>query len=87
VGHDEAVIELNQLALQQLHCEKQLVVVPRATHLFPEPGALEQVAQLASDWFRQYLANPVPKHEQPTKEVNHVGSIHYLNRLPGRRPE
>jgi putative phosphoribosyl transferase len=54
-GNDEPVIEMNQRALELLRCDKQLTVVPGATHLFPEPGALEIVAGLASDWFRSNL--------------------------------
>jgi putative phosphoribosyl transferase len=50
-GADTQVVELNQQALAQLTCEKQLVLVPGATHLFEEAGALEQVAQLAARWF------------------------------------
>jgi putative phosphoribosyl transferase len=50
-SHDTQVVELNQQALAQLTCEKQLVLVPGATHLFEEPGALEQVAHLATRWF------------------------------------
>jgi putative phosphoribosyl transferase len=50
-SHDTQVVELNQQALAQLTCEKQLVLVPGATHLFKEPGALEQVAHLATRWF------------------------------------
>ncbi|RMF25329.1 MAG: alpha/beta hydrolase [Cyanobacteria bacterium J083] len=54
-GYDYPVIEMNQSALAQLRTEKQLVIVPRATHLFEEPGALEQVARLATQWFERYL--------------------------------
>ena len=54
-GDDEAVIELNRQALQMLSCEKRLEIVPGATHLFEEPGTLEQVAWLAADWFDRYL--------------------------------
>jgi putative phosphoribosyl transferase len=54
-GADELVLELNRSALEQLRTEKQLVVVPGATHLFEEPGALEQVARLAQDWFLRHL--------------------------------
>ena len=50
------VIELNRAAFAQLRCEKQLVIVPGATHLFEEPGALDQVARLAREWFQRYLA-------------------------------
>jgi dienelactone hydrolase len=52
---DELVIALNEQAYAQLRCEKALEIVPRATHLFEEPGALEEVARLASDWFQRYL--------------------------------
>jgi pimeloyl-ACP methyl ester carboxylesterase len=55
-GHDGPVIEMNEEALSRLRCEKQLVIVPGATHLFPEPGALEMVASLAQHWFLKYLA-------------------------------
>jgi hypothetical protein len=46
---------LNRAALAQLRCEKQLVIVPGATHLFEEPGALDVVARLARDWFARHL--------------------------------
>jgi predicted phosphoribosyltransferase len=59
-GADEEVVELNQQALQRLQCPKELAVVPGATHLFPEPGALEEVARLAADWFGRYLGQAVP---------------------------
>jgi putative phosphoribosyl transferase len=54
-GADRPVIELNRSALAQLRCEKDLVIVPDATHLFEEPGALEQVAELAASWFIRHL--------------------------------
>jgi putative phosphoribosyl transferase len=54
-GRDVPVIELNQEATAQLRVERQLVIVPGATHLFEEPGALEQVARLAADWFLRHL--------------------------------
>src|SRR5262249_12634126 len=54
-GHDETVIELNQDAYARLRCEKELRVIPGATHLFEEPGALEQVADLAADWLERGL--------------------------------
>lgn len=53
---DTQVLELNRMALSLLRGEKQIEIVPGATHLFEEPGALEKVAQLASDWFKRYLA-------------------------------
>jgi pimeloyl-ACP methyl ester carboxylesterase len=54
-GHDVEVIQLNRAALAQLRCEKQLVIVPGATHLFEEPGVLDEVARLARDWFHRHL--------------------------------
>ncbi|HUC25562.1 MAG TPA: phosphoribosyltransferase family protein [Streptosporangiaceae bacterium] len=50
-GHDAAVLDLNRTALAELRCDKQLAVVPGATHLFDEPGTLEAAAALARDWF------------------------------------
>ena len=50
-GNDDVVITLNEKALALLRCPKQMIVIPGATHLFPEPGALEDVARLASEWF------------------------------------
>jgi dienelactone hydrolase len=55
-GNDLLVIELNRAALAQLRSEKRLVIVPGATHLFEEPGALDEVARLAREWFERYLA-------------------------------
>ena len=54
-GQDEPVIKLNEEALARLRCEKLLRIVPGATHLFEEPGALEAVARLGVEWFRQHL--------------------------------
>jgi dienelactone hydrolase len=54
-GNDDVVIELNQQAHSQLGCPKELVIVPGATHLFEEPGTLEQVAALAAAWFVRHL--------------------------------
>ena len=58
--NDGQVIELNRAALAELRCEKQLVIVPGATHLFEEPGTLDVVAQLARDWFEQHLIAVAP---------------------------
>lgn len=55
-GNDGQVIALNEQALARLRCPKEMVVVPGATHLFEEPGTLEEVARLARDWFLQYLS-------------------------------
>jgi putative phosphoribosyl transferase len=54
-GDDRIVISLNELAYEKLRCPKEMVVIPGATHLFGEPGALERVADLARDWFLKYF--------------------------------
>lgn len=54
-GSDTVVLQLNREALAKLKGEKKLVIIPGATHLFEEPGALEEVARLATEWFKQYL--------------------------------
>jgi putative phosphoribosyl transferase len=56
-GHDGPVIDLNEQALEKLGCtDKKLIIVPGATHLFEEPGTLEEVAQLAARWFSHCFA-------------------------------
>ncbi|MFI5274818.1 MAG: dienelactone hydrolase family protein [Ktedonobacterales bacterium] len=60
-GNDTQVIALNRQAYDALHCEKRLGIVPGATHLFEEPGTLEEVAQVAADWFQRYLAPDAPQ--------------------------
>ena len=62
-GNDFQVIELNRAAFTQLRCEKQLVIVPGATHLFEEPGALDEVARLAREWFERHLKQ---QHARPS---------------------
>ena len=54
-GRDDVVIELNQRAYEQLRGEKELNIIPGATHLFEERGALEEVARLAAEWFQRHL--------------------------------
>ena len=54
-GNDPVVVKLNREALSRLRVEKDLVVVPGATHLFEEPGALDEVSRLAADWFVEHL--------------------------------
>lgn len=54
-GDDVPVIDMNREALAKLACPKQLIIVPGATHLFEEPGTMEQVATLARDWFLRHL--------------------------------
>jgi len=54
-GNDFGVIELNEEAFKQLTCKKQFKIIPHATHLFEEPGCLEEVAKLAKEWFMEFL--------------------------------
>lgn len=54
-GFDHPVIQMNEEAFAKLRCEKELKIVPGATHLFEEPGTLENVARLAADWFQMHL--------------------------------
>jgi putative phosphoribosyl transferase len=54
-ANDDIVIELNEMARDQMRCEVKLEIVPGATHLFEEPGALEKVAKLASEWFVNHI--------------------------------
>jgi putative phosphoribosyl transferase len=73
-GNDGPVIEMNREALGKLRSKKRLEIVPRATHLFEEPGALEQVARLASLWFEQYLKvfDDIAQNPQKSKSDGHV---------------
>lgn len=57
-GKDKEVIDLNRRAYGQLSCQKELVIIPGATHLFDEPGTLEEVAKLAVGWFSRFLTDP-----------------------------
>lgn len=61
-GNDFPIIPLNKQALQELNCPKELVIIPGASHLFEEPGALEEVARLAGNWFSKYMVEP-RRHE------------------------
>jgi len=56
-GADSVVLDLNQHAMSLMHCENALKLVPGATHLFEEPGALQKVAELARDWFLEKLGS------------------------------
>src|SRR5438034_2255012 len=66
-GLDAQVIRLNEEALARLRCEKQLQIVPGATHLFEEHGALEEVARLAGDWFGRHLHGRQDRVVRPEK--------------------
>jgi dienelactone hydrolase len=54
-GKDYQVIDMNREALKILNCKKELQIIPGATHLFEEQGALEEVAKIAGNWFLEYL--------------------------------
>ena len=62
-GFDDGVIDLNRQAYAQMQCEKELLIVPGATHLFEEPGTLEEVANQAAAWFAQHLPVASPRQE------------------------
>lgn len=65
-GLDTQVIALNQEAFRRLRCVKRIDIVPGATHLFEEPGALESVSRLARQWFDEYLVVKRPENAAPT---------------------
>jgi dienelactone hydrolase len=67
---DDVVIELNRKAYERLKAEKQLAIVPGATHLFEEPGALQEVARLAAAWFRCYLGAQRAGHRTVERKVS-----------------
>ncbi|PZR97583.1 MAG: hydrolase [Candidatus Chloroheliales bacterium] len=75
-GNDEPVIAMNRQALAMLHTEKRIEIIPGATHLFEEPGKLEQVAQLARDWLTRYLTNdnqPLTTSQPTTSPLRGAG--------------
>jgi len=63
-GEDTEIIELNEEAYERLTCTKELKIVPGATHLFEEPGTLEEVARLARDWFKLHLRSSVTERRR-----------------------
>ena len=62
---DTDVIEMNRQAFERLRCEKKMILVPGATHLFEEPGTLEQVATLAAEWFTGHFSRPAEGRPRP----------------------
>jgi putative phosphoribosyl transferase len=64
-GADTVVIGMNEDAYGHLRCERDLQIIPAATHLFEEPGALERVAALAAAWFQQWLAPNAARKNEP----------------------
>jgi len=73
-GLDYPVIEMNRQAYARLDCEKEIEIVPRATHLFEEPGTLDQVAHLAAEWFQTHLhsSRRIAKDQESTDEYVEV---------------
>lgn len=67
---DSRVIEVNRHAYAQLNCEKEITMVPRATHLFQERGAMDQVAHLATDWFQTHLSEHTHMENQNQEDPN-----------------
>ena len=67
-GQDATVLSLNEQAYEQLDCEKNLTIVPGATHLFVEPGTLEAVAGLAAEWFGRHLHEQALPRHRPGRE-------------------
>jgi putative phosphoribosyl transferase len=63
-GDDRSVIFLNEVAYAKLRAPKELIIVPKASHLFEEPGALDRVAELARDWFMRFFLSPTRKIEK-----------------------
>ncbi len=70
-GYDEPVIEMNQAAFRLLRCPKELTIIPGATHLFEEPGTLEQVADRALAWFLRHLAPHTEQAQASRRKENH----------------
>jgi len=66
-GNDTTVLGLNESALRELRCEKELIVVPGATHLFEEPGTLDAVARHAAQWFVRHLRGPNQSDKRPVQ--------------------
>ena len=78
-GNDYGVIELNEKAYRALRCVKSLKIVPGATHLFEEPGTLEEVSDLAAEWFNRHL-----KTQQTVDAVTRVPTVYATREAAGR---
>jgi putative phosphoribosyl transferase len=71
-GRDDVVLELNEQVLGALRCERDLQVVDGATHLFEEPGALDQVSRLAGDWFVTHMESPMASDTRTTTDHDEI---------------
>jgi predicted phosphoribosyltransferase/dienelactone hydrolase len=89
-GEDRQVIDLNRTAFDQMRCEKDLVIVPGAGHLFEEPGTLEQVTRHARDWFKAFLAARQAKHTADLPFADRIEAgrhlAHALLHLKDKKP-
>lgn len=77
-GEDDVVIELNRYAHKKLKTEKELLIIPGASHLFEEPGTLEEVARLATQWFKQHLGKRRHDMIKLNKPVGHDAHNHII---------
>jgi len=84
-GDDSPVIEMNQAAFEQLECEKAMKIVPGATHLFEEPGTLEEVVRLARDWFAKYLTGEAAEQAAPADCPDDDEDIVFADRVEAGR--
>ena len=84
-GDDSPVIEMNQAAFERLGCEKAMKIVPGATHLFEEPGTLEEVVRLARDWFAKYLTGGAAAKEAPADCPDDDEDIVFADRVEAGR--
>ena len=84
-GDDSPVIEMNQEAFERLRCEKAMKIVPGATHLFEEPGTLDEVVRLARDWFAKYLTGDAAEKEASADCPNDDESLVFADRVEAGR--
>jgi putative phosphoribosyl transferase len=75
-GEDTEVLELNRRAMRRMPAPTDLVVIEGATHLFEEPGALDQVCECASTWFHDQLAPRSPAQDPPLTRSNSTSEQH-----------
>jgi pimeloyl-ACP methyl ester carboxylesterase len=80
-GLDGPVIGMNQRAAAGLRCEHRLEIVPGATHLFEEPGKLEEVARLAREWFQRHLGRDAPALKARSRENRRKAAIEKTHRI------
>ena len=79
-GDDEVVLDLNRYALRHLSCTRELAIVPGATHLFEEPGAMQDVSRLATDWFVRHLVSRAAPNSRPAAGPRAAGGADRASR-------